>query len=296
MVPPDDGSPGAVPTPPAGDAVGIVDVGRRRRSVPFLSLPGAAPRTRSEGASWFGFAVLGFVVGQIAGYLLAVAAAAVAHANLTRVAELAAPPEWYVVSSLVGIWIGFAGAPVLASLRAGTGRVLDDLGVRFRWIDLLGLAIGPASQLVISILYLPFRSHLHDYGAPVTKLTGSAHGSGFLLIAVLTVTLVPFFEECFFRGLLFKGLARMCTPEDGRPGAGRAWGVVGAVVADGVLFGLAHGELEQLAGLALFGALLAAISYRTNRLGMTMLSHASFNLVVVISLIHTNATVVPAWR
>ena len=47
----------------------------------------------------------------------------------------------------------------------------------------------------------------------------------------------------------------------------RGAGIVLAVVVDGLLFGLAHGEWVQLAGLALFGVALAAISYRTGRLG-----------------------------
>jgi membrane protease YdiL (CAAX protease family) len=61
--------------------------------------------------------------------------------------------------------------------------------------------------------------------------------------------------------------------------------VAGAVVLDGLIFGLAHGELVQLAGLATFGAILAVISYRTGRLGMNMVAHASFNLVAVLSIL-----------
>jgi len=40
----------------------------------------------------------------------------------------------------------------------------------------------------------------------------------------------------------------------------------------------------QLAGLATFGMILAAVSYRTGRLGMNMVAHASFNLVAIIAI------------
>ncbi len=62
-------------------------------------------------------------------------------------------------------------------------------------------------------------------------------------------------------------------------------GVVTAVVLDGLLFGLAHGELVQLAGLAFFGIVLAAVSYRTGRLGMNMVAHATFNLVAIVAIL-----------
>ena len=51
-----------------------------------------------------------------------------------------------------------------------------------------------------------------------------------------------------------------------------------AIVVTGVLFGLAHAESLQLLGLAVFGIILSFVSYRTGRLGMNMVAHATFNL------------------
>jgi membrane protease YdiL (CAAX protease family) len=246
---------------------------------PFLDVTGAAPASRNDGATWVGLSVIGFLVGQIAGYLLVVAAAGLTHHNVTVTAKLAAPPEWYVVSSLVGVWIGFGLAPVVASRVAGTRHFVADLGLRFRPIDLLGVPIGIACQYLIMLAYLPFKSHLHDYNAPVTKITGSSHGGGLLLIGVLTVVFVPFFEELFFRGLLLKGLVRVLTPVEEIPQRARLLGVTAAIVLDGVIFALAHFEVQQFAGLAVFGVVLALLSYRTGRLGMNMLAHGSFNLI-----------------
>ena len=39
-----------------------------------------------------------------------------------------------------------------------------------------------------------------------------------------------------------------------------------------------------LAGLAVFGMVLAAVSYRTGRLGMNMVAHATFNFVAIVAI------------
>ena len=52
------------------------------------------------------------------------------------------------------------------------------------------------------------------------------------------------------------------------------------------LFGLAHAESLQLLGLATFGVILPlVISWRTGRLGMNMVAHASFNFLAVVAVV-----------
>jgi membrane protease YdiL (CAAX protease family) len=256
--------------------------------IPFLDLPGAPPVDRSAAWRWFFYALIGFLVGQLAGGVFGAVAGDVAGKNAAQMARITAstvPPEWYVVSTLAGLWIGFFGAPWLASRTKGTRHLWADLGVRFRWVDLWGIAIGVGGQIVIAVLYAPFQHDIHDFNGPSNKLTGGAHGAGFLVVALATVILAPFMEELFFRGLLFKSLARLFSPNGAATSRRRGVGIVVAVVVDGLLFGLAHGEWVQLAGLALFGMALAAVSYRTGRLGMNMVSHASFNLVAIIAIL-----------
>jgi hypothetical protein len=270
-----------VPPPPTPVPEAAPDDG------PFLDQPGVPPTTKSHAWRWLIYAVAGFVVGQLLAAVFGVIAGAIAgktSAQMSVIARADVPPEWYVISTLLGLWIGFFAAPWLASRRHGTGHFLADLGVRFRVIDLVGIAIGIAGQGVIIILYLPFQHDIHNFNAPSQKLTGGAHGGGFLIVALATVIVAPFMEELLFRGVLLKALVRLFTPVIATPSRARAVGVVLAVIADGVLFGLAHGEFVQLAGLGLFGIALAAISYRTGRLGMNMVAHASFNLVAVVTI------------
>jgi uncharacterized protein len=166
-----------------------------------------------------------------------------------------------------------------------------DLGLHFRVIDLVGNGIGVGGQILVGIIYAPFQHDIHDFNGPSQKLTGGSHGAGFIIIAIFTVLFAPAMEELFFRGLLLKGLVRVFT-KLGAAGGARAAGVVLAVIVDGLLFGLAHGEWVQLAGLAVFGMILATVSYRTGRLGMNMIAHASFNLVAIIAIAGTGSGVI----
>ena len=232
----------------------------------------------------------GFAIGQVIGTVFVVVAAAVAgeSSQLHQLQTMSEPPEWYIGTSLVGLWVGFFVGPWIASKVRGTGRFLADLGVRFKPVDLAGIAIGIGGQFVLDALYAPFIKHLKHFTAPTQRLVGASHGWGFAVIAVLTVCGAPFFEEVLFRGLAFKALARLLTPSRPGPSRARAAGLSVAVVVDGVLFGLAHWELYQFAGLAIFGMVLAVVSYRTGRLGMNMVAHASFNLIAVVALVSTS--------
>ncbi|HWF15960.1 MAG TPA: CPBP family glutamic-type intramembrane protease [Acidimicrobiales bacterium] len=254
--------------------------------VPFLDTPQIPPQTKHQAWVWLVFAGAGFVVGQLGATVFALISGAIAGktaAQMQSITTSTVPPEWYVVSTLIGLWIGFIGAPWLASRTQGTRNFVRDLGLRFRPIDLVGIGIGIGGQFLIAVMYAPFQHDIHNFNAPSQRLTGASHGGGFVVIAIATVLFAPAVEELFFRGLLLKSLVRLFTPLQ-VAGAARAAGVVLAVIADGLLFGAAHGEWVQLAGLAAFGIVLAAVSYRTGRLGMNMVAHASFNLVAIIAI------------
>lgn len=286
---------GVMPEAPRGapGASGAGPATAPDRARRFPDDPVAPPRSRGDAWVWFVVALAGFVGGQVVALFLVDVAASVAGkgAQLTQIAKMAAPPEWYVLSSLVGLWTGFALAPWLASRIRGTRTMAADLGIRFRWIDLAGIGIGVAGQALVAVLYAPFIDHLHNFSAPAKKLTGSAHGWGFFAIAVFTVVGAPFFEELFFRGLLLRALVRLIGPLRSSGRAARRAGLAGAVVLDGLLFGLAHGELVQLAGLAVFGVILAAVSLRTGRQGMNMVAHATFNLFAILAILDSRGGV-----
>ena len=213
-------------------------------------------------------AVGGFAAGYLASaVLLTVFAAASGNLkNLSHLEGLSVPPWWVTIAGLAGLWMGFhrrrrprepaprIGAPAVTWGFASRGGTLRS-----------GSSIGIAGQLVVDLLYLPFEHVVpglqHDLNAPANRLTGGFHGADLAVIAVLTVVVVPVVEELFFRGLLLQSLVRLFR------GFGRRLGPALAVLSTGILFGLAHAEPVQLAGLALFGVVLSVMAYRTGRLG-----------------------------
>jgi hypothetical protein len=243
------------------------------------------PVDRSAAWIWVLYAGLGFLGGQVlAGVTVGIAAALAGQFHaLAALSKLSEPPTWFVVSTLFGLWGGFLGAAFLASRLKGTKHLWADLGVRFRWIDLLGIPIGIAGQFLVALMYLPIAPHVHDFhqqfAAPAQRLTGGSHGTGYAVIAVATVAGAPFFEELFFRGVILRALARLFGNWGGWVGPALA------IVVSGVLFGLAHAESLQLLGLAVFGVILGIVSYRTGRLGMNMVAHAAFNGIAMTAVV-----------
>ncbi len=234
---------------------------------------------------WLLFAAIGFVVGQVVAAIAVVAAAAAAghERSLSAIARLNEPPTWYIGATLVGLWVGFLVAAWLSSRFRGTRRLAPDLGIRFRWVDLVGIPIGVGGQFLVALIYVPISEHVHNFNqrfnAPSQHLTGASHGAGYLVIAILTVVGAPFFEELFFRGVLLRAVCRLFGTIGGWVGPALA------MVVTGALFGLAHDESLQFFGLAVFGIVLSFVAYRTGRLGMNMVAHASFNLVAVAAAV-----------
>ena len=234
---------------------------------------------------WLLFATLGFVGGQVVAAIFVTLAAAVSGrlGSLNAITHLSEPPTWYVVSTLLGLWAGFFGAAWLATAVRGTHSLVRDLGLRFRWIDLIGIPIGVGGQILVALMYIPIAHHVHNFNqrfnAPGQRLIGGSHGLGYTVIAILTIVGAPFFEELFFRGVLLRALARLFGTFGGWVGPALA------IIITGILFGLAHAESLQLLGLAVFGVVLSFVSYRTGRLGMNMVAHATFNLVAVAAVV-----------
>ncbi len=249
----------------------------QRTTLGTVLASGGAPIDRPSAWMWLLFTGLGFLGGQVLAAATVGIAAVLAGQfhDLTALSKLAQPPTWFVVATLAGLWGGFLGAAILASRLRGTKALVPDMGLQFRLADLIGIPIGLVGQLLVVAVYVPIAPHVHNFdqrfSEPAHRLTGGSHGVGFVAIALCTVVGAPFFEELFFRGVLMRALARLFGTW------GRWVGPALAVVVSGVAFGLAHYEPLQLLGLSLFGVILGAVSYRTGRLGMNMVAHATFN-------------------
>jgi len=93
------------------------------------------------------------------------------------------------------------------------------------------------------------------------------------LTVFVVVVLAPVFEETFFRGLLYPTLRNRL-------------GVWGAVLLNGLIFGVLHFQPLYMLSLSLVGAILAYLYEKTESIVASMLAHGLYNaLVVLISLL-----------
>ena len=93
------------------------------------------------------------------------------------------------------------------------------------------------------------------------------HAAAFAASFLVLVFVGPFVEEATFRGLGFSLLVR--------------YGQLLAIVATGVLFGLAHGLVEALPILVALGIGLAYLRARTDSLYPGFIVHALFNALAL---------------
>jgi membrane protease YdiL (CAAX protease family) len=94
------------------------------------------------------------------------------------------------------------------------------------------------------------------------------HAAAYVANAIVICTWVPFVEELMFRGLGYSLLERFGT----RP----------AIVAVGLLFGLAHGLVLSLPVIVAFGCVLAWVRARTRSVLPGMVLHGTFNLIALV--------------
>jgi membrane protease YdiL (CAAX protease family) len=219
-------------------------------------------------AVWFGTVAASLIIFQIV-----VAASGHSGEQLDRL------PFWlYPTISMVSLWLPTIGALWWVSQRFLTGRFRDDFGFRFAWVDLVGIPIGIACQLVVlKALYWPlekwfpgtFSSDRVEHAA--RKLTDTAHGGWRVVLVVAVVVCAPVVEELLYRALVLGSISAR-LPASAAVVAGAAW------------FAAAHFQAVQFLGLFAFGLVLGACWRRTGRVGMGVLAHAAFNATSLVML------------
>jgi CAAX protease family protein len=230
------------------------------------------PANRRDAWRWLLIAALGVIFGAALSAVLETLVAWLAGTpgGVRALTAMAKPPVWFVAAGLLGLWTGF-GAATLVVTRSGR-RV----GLAFAAHDVWFLFLGMALQGVVAVAYQGV--HVSGSSKGTNQLLGGGTGWLLLVPALMTVVLAPLFEELYFRGVLLRGLL----------GAWRTnlaiVGVVGSVLVDATLFGIAHlgtDEWIQLPGLIGLGVILCTLAIRTGRLGPSILTHAGFNLLAV---------------
>ena len=122
-------------------------------------------------------------------------------------------PFGVLAAALCGAWATYLVGMWLASERAGSGSMIADYGVWFRWGDVLGVAIGAGAQLVlIRVVYLPLEALWPDTFTQdrltenAQDLVDRAGGASTAVLFAVVVIGAPVVEELFYRGLLQRSL------------------------------------------------------------------------------------------
>lgn len=207
--------------------------------------------------------VAAFIVGQLLSSLI------VATSGADSVDEVPIPTMFIGV---VAAWIAYLAGLLAASRRSGSGDVVEDYGVRFRAVDVLGAPIGALTQLVlVPLVYVPLRGMWPStfsqdrLSEKAEKLADRANGGTMVLLVLMVCVGAPIVEELVYRGLLQRSFAARTSQ-------------VVALLVPAAWFTLIHFRPVEYPGLFAFALVTGACLLFTNRLGMSMMTHAAFNV------------------
>jgi membrane protease YdiL (CAAX protease family) len=169
----------------------------------------------------------------------------------------------------IGVTLGI----VLLIVR---GRPKNEyLGLRrpSSWAPAAGLCVLVLSTVFLLGWILSPVLHPGNEQGLVPKTWHPEHAGAFAANFFAVAVLAPIVEELTFRGLGYKLL--------------EPFGRWTAIVLVGLCFGLAHGLVEALPILVVFGAGLAYVRSRTGSVYPGMIVHGAFNSLVLIVAVST---------
>jgi membrane protease YdiL (CAAX protease family) len=211
---------------------------------------------------------------RLAGWLTLVGVM-IAIAYLGRATEGKPDPEiLYRWSTAIGGVIQDGVILLLVLALAGFDR--DMLALRRprsipQALRMLGVAI--VAVYAFEILYSGLTHPGNEQGLTPTRWEPD-HALTYVVNGIVICTVIPFVEELTYRGLGYSLLER--------------FGRWPAILAVGLLFGLAHGLVVSLPVIAAFGAVLAWIRSVTRSVYPGMVLHAAFNLVALVAAVTIN--------
>jgi membrane protease YdiL (CAAX protease family) len=177
------------------------------------------------------------------------------------------PPEdalyqWGTAASAVIVYAVVLGLLLLIA-RGGPVRELFALRPPPSWARALGWAFAIfVLVLIVGAALDPFLDAGEEQGLTPSSWD-SDRAAAFAANAFVVAVVAPVVEELTYRGLGYSLL--------------RPYGVASAIVGVGIAFGLAHGLIEALLILSLFGIGLAFLRERTESVYPPILLHAAFN-------------------
>jgi len=177
----------------------------------------------------------------------------------------------YKWTTAVGELFLFAVIIAVTLAIAGSQRQLLALRRPYSWRRALAVAVPVFIVVFFVITAMDQALHGSREQGLVPKHWEPSHASAFAANFVVVALIAPFAEELLFRGLGFSLLLPRLGP----------WPTI---VTIGIAFGLYHGLVEALPELALFGAALAWLRWKSGSVFPGMLAHATFNTIGLLSV------------
>ena len=229
-------------------------------------MTGPVRRAPGEDPPWTGLDVLSIVAATVVALIvLPLLAVVIAHqlffpkASFTEIMQI---PEIVLAVQLLIYVVVFLLIYYL--LRARAGEFSKPL--RWNWPSSSWVGFLLLGGLVYFALMglgqlLPIPRHL-----PIDRFFQTSREAA--LMSILSVTLAPFMEELFFRGLLYPVLARR-------------FGVGASILLTGAAFGLLHGAQLKYSWAVLIiflvGVVLTAVRAVTKSVAASFLVHVGYN-------------------
>lgn len=218
-----------------------------------------------------GAAAVGWLAAWFGGAVIATATVLAVGADTSGTTALAV--------SAVAQWVPLVAVAVWLVRHHGHAGPWSALGLRVRPVDLVGVPLGLAAQLLlVPGLYevlqrvWPGTFDTADVERRARELWERASGGGTASVVVLVVVVAigaPIVEEIVYRGLLQRSL-------HARTGVVAAWLIVSA------WFAAVHFQPVEFPGLLLAGLLFGGAVALTDRLGAAVAAHIAFNVAGLV--------------
>ena len=161
----------------------------------------------------------------------------------------------------------------LSLMNAALRVTLRDLGIGMRarsWQIAVGVLTGVALLVFSTLIQVAQTAVIGSHPQLQLEIMLRHHGTRAFALDLLSVcAFAPLGEEFFFRGVIFAAFAQRMP---------LAW----AALVSGLIFGLAHFDLYNVAPLATIGIGLGYLYYRTRTLWPNIAAHATVNGISLI--------------
>jgi membrane protease YdiL (CAAX protease family) len=180
------------------------------------------------------------------------------------------PTTLVLALSALALWLPFVAMLRWVARRSGTD-FRTYFGLRFAKIDWVGIPLGVFCQVVLmNVINWPLNKWWPETFNPerietrARGLVDAAQGAWFIVLFVVVVIGAPLVEELVYRGFIQGGLQTRI---------GSTW----ALIFTSVWFTVVHLEPVEFPGLFAIAVVLGLCYRRTQRLGLSIVTHLAFN-------------------